>query len=1065
MKMKFYKNLKIALLAVAMTVFSGLVYSQSTYTFNYTGASQTLAVSAGTYSLQCWGANGGTSAGGKGGYSTGSITVTSPSTLYIYVGGAGTATNVTGSSNAAGGWNGGGNGSCYSSYGTSGGGGGGSDIRTTQNTTYLNRIIVAGGGGGGSVPGSYGYTGGNGGGSSGSNGAAYGSYWIGQGGTQSAGGGGTTESNSTVGSGSLGIGGSHTSTAPGSGWAGCGGGGGYYGGSAGGAVHSSGGGGSGYVGGVSSGSTFVSGASGFVTNPVTTGNGLVIIKELCNINLTAIGLTTGSYVCSGNSVTLTTNATSNYSWSTGATTQSIVVSPTSNGTYSVSGTSTAGCNATATTSISVNGAVPSLTVVNSASTNSFGVCPGSTVNLAASGANTYTWSTSTVTNGVSFAPTASSGYTVQGQNGCGITTAVTSVSLHPTPTVGATALTGSICSGNTTTIVVTGNSVSHTITTAVSAPQVTNNVGFQPAVTNTYNVTGANALGCTVTANASVQVVQTPTLAPTSSTLLICMGKSATLTATGATGGYTWTSGTSTLATTSTLAITPTITTTYSITKNSATCFDTKPITITVNALTPVFAAANQTLVCAAKPTTLSAFGGIGYAWYSSAAPTVSFSASSNPVVSPSVNTTYTVAASDGTCINTAVVSVSTNPNPTINIVTSGTTVCIGSVVTLTASGGNNYTWTSVPATPTVTGTDNIAPTFTAPGAYAFNATGDNQYNCTSSNLSVIIVNAPPALNVTATKSVICSGGATTLNVQGANSFQWDSNANSATTQSTVVNPTVTTVYNVSGTLSATGCSSSSNVVVYIYSPTVSILSPTNVCLGTSITLTTQVNNPSSGSVNSYTWSGPGIPANSFGQNLVVTPTILTVYTVSAKSTTMGNLVCVQQKTTSIGIYINPTITVVPTRTYVCKNEPVDLVASGGDTYTWNNNSFAGGTITVTNPNVGTVAYTVVGTDANGCKGSFVYYLKINGCQGLEEFNQNAQNIQIYPNPNTGSFYLVGESSMSLQLVNELGQVVKQIQLGSFNSNKVEVTDLTKGIYFITGSNGQAVIRHKVIVE
>ncbi|MBL7932051.1 MAG: fimbrillin family protein, partial [Bacteroidia bacterium] len=149
----------ILLVAAFFTIQISL-QAQITYTFNYTGSSQTVALPAGNYSIQCWGANGGTSAGGKGGYSTGSITITTPTTLHVYVGGAGTSTNSTGSGNAAGGWNGGGNGSCYSSYGSSGGGGGGTDIRTTQNTTYANRIIVAGGGGGGSV-GTYGYSGGH----------------------------------------------------------------------------------------------------------------------------------------------------------------------------------------------------------------------------------------------------------------------------------------------------------------------------------------------------------------------------------------------------------------------------------------------------------------------------------------------------------------------------------------------------------------------------------------------------------------------------------------------------------------------------------------------------------------------------------------------------------------------------------------------------------------------------------------------------------------------------------------------------------------------------------------
>ncbi len=59
---KIYKrttSLKQGLLALALALFSGQIYSQTTYTFNYTGATQSVAVLAGNYSIQCWGGNGG----------------------------------------------------------------------------------------------------------------------------------------------------------------------------------------------------------------------------------------------------------------------------------------------------------------------------------------------------------------------------------------------------------------------------------------------------------------------------------------------------------------------------------------------------------------------------------------------------------------------------------------------------------------------------------------------------------------------------------------------------------------------------------------------------------------------------------------------------------------------------------------------------------------------------------------------------------------------------------------------------------------------------------------------
>ncbi|MBL7930538.1 MAG: T9SS type A sorting domain-containing protein [Bacteroidia bacterium] len=774
-----------------------------------------------------------------------------------------------------------------------------------------------------------------------------------------------------------------------------------------------------------------------------------------------------SNICANSSATLIGQGGTTYTWSNGPVASSIVVTPTSNESYTITGVSSQGCNTQGVINLTVD---PGLPVLSTTSNPSGGSCPNSTVILTASGATTYTWTggATTITNGVAFTPTSSGNYVVTGGNSCGTSTAAVSLSVHPLPVIGAVAATGSICSGNSTTINVTGNSITNTITSTIAGPAVTNGVGFTPAVTNTYTAKGTSALGCTATAVATVQVVQTPTLAPTSNTMLLCIGTSATLSATGATGGYTWTTGTSTISTTSsTIQVTPNTTTTYSVTKNSSTCFDTKQITIQVNSLTPTFASANQTLVCATYPTTLGAFGGISYAWYASTAPTVSFSANSNPVVSPSVNTTYTVAASDGTCINTAVVSVSTNPIPTINVIPSVGSLCLGQSATLSANGGNNYTWTSVPATATTSGQSTLAPSFPTAGAYAFYVVGDNQYNCTALGSTVIIVNAAPVLSATPSKSLICAGNTVTLNVTGANLYQWDANANNANTASTSVSPTLTTSYNVTGTLTSTGCSASTVVVVNIYTPLISITSPTNTCLGGVFTLTGSVNSPASGASSSYTWTGPGLGGGP-GANANVTPTALTIYTFSAKSTTLANnsnLVCVESKTTSVGIFYNPTITVAPSRTFVCRNEPVNLIANGANTFTWNGGAYSGSTITVSHGAVGTVAYSVAGTDANGCVNDTVFYLKINGCQGIEEFNQNAANINVYPNPNNGEFYIKADSDLHLKLINDLGQVVRYFELNAFNEHQVQVSDLAQGIYFIAGENNQAVTRQKIIVK
>ena len=124
--------------------------NSASQTFNYTGKEQIFTVPInGTYKIEAWGAQGGGSNGGKGGYSSGALKMVKGNSLYIYVGGRGpsnwSVTNV-------GGYNGGGYSGNHES-GISYGGGGSTDIRlvggTWNNAVSLkSRIMVAGGGAG-----------------------------------------------------------------------------------------------------------------------------------------------------------------------------------------------------------------------------------------------------------------------------------------------------------------------------------------------------------------------------------------------------------------------------------------------------------------------------------------------------------------------------------------------------------------------------------------------------------------------------------------------------------------------------------------------------------------------------------------------------------------------------------------------------------------------------------------------------------------------------------------------------------------------------------------------------
>ncbi|MDR0887390.1 MAG: cadherin-like beta sandwich domain-containing protein [Candidatus Nomurabacteria bacterium] len=122
--------------------------------YTYSGVPQVLTVNMPTeYTIQLWGAAGGTSASGtapgRGAYTSGT-TVLQPGNYYIYVGQTGIAQGVA--SNPA--WNGGGApGTPYSTYGKGGAGGGATDFRLVNGAWndangLRSRVMVAAGGGG-----------------------------------------------------------------------------------------------------------------------------------------------------------------------------------------------------------------------------------------------------------------------------------------------------------------------------------------------------------------------------------------------------------------------------------------------------------------------------------------------------------------------------------------------------------------------------------------------------------------------------------------------------------------------------------------------------------------------------------------------------------------------------------------------------------------------------------------------------------------------------------------------------------------------------------------------------
>ena len=551
-------------MALAMTafMFEASMAQTVVQTFTYTGSVQnfTIPPCVGSMTIDARAAVGGAGGssgplGANGGAARAVLTGTPGAVLFVYVGGQGSVT--------AGGFNGGGGGGSSST--TQGAGGGGaSDIRLSG-TGLANRIMVAGGGGGGGGSSTYAPTAGAGGGGSaftsgfgfggagasgcatGANGGdvggtapTYGSGGGG-GGAGSGGGGGGQPSASTGGygcAGLFGLGGDGGGTsyicggATGGVNGGGGGGGGYYGGGGGmtgtGGCNGGGGGGSSYINNVLFTSpTFTSG--------VSSGNGTVTITYVFLATNVSISTTSAS-ICNGNSTTLNGAGVTTYTWLPvgtflGSTTQNITVNPSSTTAYTVNGTNSLGCVSQSILTVTVSSGLPVLSITTS--TNS--LCLGKTATVTASGALTYTW-TNGITNGVSFLPTAGvNNYTVSGQNGCGITNAVSTITVASLP-VTTIATPTSVCAGSTTTLTAASAVTGYTWQ---PGPLVGSSVVVGPIANIVYTVTASDGT-CSGVGTVSIVAKPIPTLNIVSSASAVCEGAPVTMTASGALN-YTWT--------------------------------------------------------------------------------------------------------------------------------------------------------------------------------------------------------------------------------------------------------------------------------------------------------------------------------------------------------------------------------------------------------------------------------------------------------------------------------------------------------------------------------------------
>ncbi|MBS1651215.1 MAG: gliding motility-associated C-terminal domain-containing protein [Bacteroidetes bacterium] len=534
----------------------------------------------------------------------------------------------------------------------------------------------------------------------------------------------------------------------------------------------------------SSASNIISGAqlsnSGSYSATVTSVAGCTASSSGLNsvLSVPVPSISSNSPVCANGNLNLNASGGVTYNWSGpnsfNSTSQSATitnVTTAASGVYTL--TAFAGiCSASTTANILIN-SLPVPTASNNGP-----ICASQAANFTATGGTSYVWTGPSSFGSISQNPSISSSsvtntgtytVTVTDVNGC-VSSATTAIVVNPLPNPSATGAT--VCIGQNFSINAAGgatyNWAGPNSFTSASASNSFSNAASN--LNGAYSVTVTSAQGCNnyTVANVSVLPLPNPII---SSNSPVCVNGNLNLTASGGVT-YMWVGPNgfnSTLQNPTINNVTMSANGNYTLIASTGACTAQTSSSITINPL-PIITTSNSGPVCETKSITLSASGGTAYAW---SGPSGFNSTSQNPIITSSnINQTgvYTVIVTNSfNCVSSSTLSLVINANP-IAIVTTNT-VCLGSPLTLTVSGGSSYNWFG-PSGFVSTSANPLIPSVTAASAGFYSVVVTSANTCTSiSGSNVGYYNLPI---ITATNSgAACLGNAVTLSAAGGNIYSW----------------------------------------------------------------------------------------------------------------------------------------------------------------------------------------------------------------------------------------------------------------------------------------------------
>ncbi|MFT4858174.1 MAG: hypothetical protein ACI8SN_000088 [Algoriphagus sp.] len=678
------------------------------------------------------------------------------------------------------------------------------------------------------------------------------------------------------------------------------------------------------------------------------------------------------------------------------------------------------------------------------------ICIGSTSNFMSTTSN-GTWSSSNpaiatvsstglvtgLTDG-----TATINYTLPASGGCPTSFATRTITITAPPTAGTLSGTQEVCVASTTTFSSTSSggiwSSNNTGTATVNPTTGVVTGVTQGTVTLTYNVAGTG--GCPdASATLTVKVTTPPRSGTLSGSNQLCIGEASVFSST-IVGGA-WSTSNSTIATINNAtgvvsSISPgTATMTYTVAGTGGCSDAIATRTVTINALpNPSFTVEPTTEVCVGTSATYTTqVGQFDYDWDVDGNEGIDYTITSGGIGTTS-NTVSLIWLTDGTnevsvnysngngCAGANSISnfITINPLPVPTFTTAPSAdVCVGTSVTYTTEAGqSNYLWT-VPGTAgtdyNITsggmGTSNNTVTLNWLTAttkdVSVNYTNANGCTSTAPVTNSFVVNPLPVPTFTAAPTAsVCVGASVTYTTgAGQSNYSWTVSGTAGTDYSitaggigtssntvtltwlTASTKTVSVNYTNANGCTATAPVTNTLVVNPLPVPTFTAAPTASVCVGASVTYTTEAGQ----SNHSWTVSGMAgtdysITAGGIGTSSnTVTLTWLTASTKTVSVNYTNANGCTATAPVTNTLVVNPlpvpTFTAAPTAS-VCVGALVTYTTEVGQSnHSWTVSGMAGTDYSITAGGIGTSSNTVTLTWLTAStKTVSVNYTNANGC-------------------------------------------------------------------------------------